>query len=94
MNRTTSNNGWLRQARLVAPIVAILAIAFTTRGQSPQEELPDLPEGITKVTKDNLLNKVPNFFCFDYPYNPSPRKRLWLVELSRINLHVRTAGVY
>ncbi len=26
----------------------------------------------------HLLTKVPNFFSFDYPYEPLPGKRLWL----------------
>jgi hypothetical protein len=43
----------------------------------PQDP-PRLPKGVTEVTKEHLLTKVPNFFYFDYPHYPSPGKRWWL----------------
>ena len=42
------------------------------------EEPAKLPEGLTEVTKQHLLTKVPNFFCFDYEFAPLPGKRLWM----------------
>jgi hypothetical protein len=37
-----------------------------------------LPKGISKITKEQLIAKVPSFFYFDYPYEPQPGKRLWM----------------
>jgi hypothetical protein len=42
------------------------------------DDPPKLPDGVTPVTKGMLISRVPNFFFFDYPFDPHPGKRLWL----------------
>jgi hypothetical protein len=42
-----------------------------------------LPEGMTRVASENLVDKVPNFFYFDYEFPPEAGKRFWI----RINDH-------
>lgn len=37
-----------------------------------------LPPGVTEVKKDDLLDRVPNFFYFDYRGEENPGKRYWL----------------
>jgi hypothetical protein len=37
-----------------------------------------LPKGISEITREHPPSKMPNFFYFDYPYEPQPGKRLWL----------------
>ena len=37
-----------------------------------------LPEDVTKITKEDLLQKTPNFFAYDYNFDPEPGKRYWL----------------
>ena len=41
-------------------------------------EKPALPEDVTKITKEDLLKKTPNFFAYDYNFEPEPGKRYWL----------------
>lgn len=60
----------------VAVIVAWLAVAYPQQAES--EERAKLLEGLTEVTKEHFLNKMPNFFVFDYEGQPQPGKRLWL----------------
>jgi hypothetical protein len=61
--------GWLWPLAAVPALLAGACLA-----QAP----PKLPEGVTAVTKQHLLTKVPNFFFFDYNAEPQPGKRLWL----------------
>jgi hypothetical protein len=60
----------------LAAVAMLLAGASLPRAQS--EEPAKLPDGLTEVTKEHLLTKVPNFFCFDYELQPQPGKRLWM----------------
>ena len=62
------------RGRTLAIVAALLAAACFAHAQDE----PKRPEGVSEVTKEHLLTKVPNFFCFDYPYEPLPGKRLWL----------------
>jgi hypothetical protein len=62
-----------------SPLAAV-AIVFVCLAQvrSPAQEPDKLPEGVSRITKEHLLTKVPNFFCFEYDLEPQPGKRLWL----------------
>ena len=63
------------------PLVAVsilLAWACLAQGQSGPQEPDKLPEGVSRVTKEHLLKKMPNFFCFEYEGEPQPGRRLWL----------------
>jgi hypothetical protein len=67
--------GWLWPLAAVTILLAGTCLAQEKSG--PQE--PDkLPEGVSKITKEHLLTKVPNFFCFEYEAGPLPGKRLWM----------------
>ena len=37
-----------------------------------------LPEGVTEVTPEHLVGKIPNFFYYDYNFDPEPGKRVWI----------------
>ena len=37
-----------------------------------------LPEGVTAVTAEQLVEKIPNFFFYDYNFPPEPGKRVWV----------------
>ena len=62
----------------VAAVTTLLAWACLAQVRSGPQEPAKLPEGVSEVTKEHLLTKVPNFFCFDYDAQPQPGKRLWL----------------
>jgi hypothetical protein len=62
----------------LAAVTLLLAWACLAQVQSAPPEPDKLPEGVSKVTKEHLLTKVPNFFCFEYEAEPQPGKRLWL----------------
>lgn len=47
-----------------------------TRDNKPAPRL--LPEGVTAVTPEQLVNKIPNFFYYDYNFEPEPGKRVWI----------------
>ena len=61
-------------ARRFVVVMALLATSQVRGADEPKK----LPEGVTEITKEHLVAKVPNFFCFDYPFEPLPGKRLWL----------------
>lgn len=46
--------------------------------KAPAPEKPPLPADVTKITKEDLLKKTPNFFAYDYNFEPEPGKRYWL----------------
>jgi hypothetical protein len=62
----------------VAAIAVILAATNTARAGDEPKGPERLPEDVTEITKEHLISKVPNFFCFDYPFEPQPGMRLWL----------------
>ena len=66
------------RGRSLATVAALLAATCFAHAQEEPKDPPERPEGVSEVTKEHLLIKVPNFFCFDYPYEPLPGKRLWL----------------
>lgn len=37
-----------------------------------------LPEGVTAVTPEQLVNKIPSFSCYDDNFEPEPGKRVWI----------------
>jgi hypothetical protein len=62
----------------LAAVTVLLAWAWLAQVQSGPQEPDKVPEGLSKVAKEHLLSKVPNFFCFDYDGEPQPGKRLWM----------------
>ncbi len=53
---------------------ALLAATCSARADDDEK----LPDGVAPITKEHLVAKVPNFFYFDYPFDPKPGKRIWL----------------
>ena len=63
----------------LAAVTILLASACLAQVQSgPQGKAEKLPEGVSKVRKEHLLTKIPNFFCFDYDAEPQPGRRIWM----------------
>jgi hypothetical protein len=62
----------------LAAATTLFVWAWLAQVQGRAEEHAKLPEGVTEITKEHLLTKVPNFFCFEYEGGPLPGKRLWL----------------
>jgi len=62
----------------VAVIAALLTATGAARAGDDTREPEKAPEGVSEITKEHLNSKVPNFFCFDYPFEPQAGKRLWL----------------
>jgi hypothetical protein len=62
----------------LAAVPILLAWACLAQVQSGPPEPDKLPEGVSRITKEHLLTKVPNFFCFEYEFAPLPGKRLWM----------------
>jgi len=56
--------------QLVACAAAVALLSSAALAQD-QKKLPE-------VTKEHLASKVPNFFYFDYDFEPFRGKRLWL----------------
>jgi hypothetical protein len=73
--RVSSVVGWLWP---LAAVTILLAWSCLAQVQSEPQDPDKLPEGVSKVTKEHLLTKMPNFFCFEYEGEPQPGKRLWL----------------
>ncbi len=66
-----------RSLAMAAAALALLGLlGISQAGEKPKGDKPSA--GIAKVTKDDLVKKMPNFFSFEYPYDPMPGKRLWL----------------
>src|SRR5437868_4770645 len=66
-------------------ISALVLLGSDARGgggvDKPGDDNPGakkLPEGVTPLTKEQLQEKVPNFYVFEYNAEPQPGKRLWL----------------
>jgi hypothetical protein len=66
----------LPSLRPLAVIALLLAGAYLPQAQS--EEPAKLPDGVSEITKEQLLTKIPSFFCFEYDAGPLPDKRLWM----------------
>jgi hypothetical protein len=66
------------RGRLTVVVAAFLAATCLAVASDDPKEKKGLPEGVTEVTKDDLLNKIPNFFSFEYGAEPQASKRLWL----------------
>src|SRR2546425_266954 len=71
--RVSSAVGWLWTLAAVTTLLTGACLA-----QPGPQAPPKLPEGVSEITKEHLLTKMPNFFCFDYDAEPQPGKRLWL----------------
>lgn len=75
------NSGFVlsfERVRLIAAVASLLAApCFARAGDEPQDR-EKLPEGVTEVKREDLTSRMPNFFFFDYQFDPQPGKRLWL----------------
>ncbi len=67
----------------IVVISALVFLASSARGgggaDKPGDDNPGkkkLPEGVTPLTKEQLQEKVPNFYVFEYKAEPQPGKRL------------------
>jgi hypothetical protein len=75
-------NTWIH--RVIGPVLFGAAVTALVAGSglARAKDEPKNPEKaaqeLSKVTKDDLTSKIPNFFYFDYPYTPKLGKRLWL----------------
>jgi hypothetical protein len=58
--------------------VALLAAAGLAAAADKPKGDEKLPPGVTPITKEHLVSKVPNFFYFDFGGEPQPGKRYWL----------------
>ena len=60
------------KSTLAALLLALVAspLLLVAQGDSGDE--------ITPLTKEQLTTKVPQFYCFDYPFEPQPGKRYWI----------------
>lgn len=65
-----------RFTRVIA--VALLSIACIAQAKDEPKASKTPPGDMTPLTKEHLIASVPNFFYFDYPFQPQPGKRLWL----------------
>ncbi len=69
-------------ANVNAPPIIVhveLAPAPTTPPKTESKPAPrPLPDGVTAVTPEQLLKNVPNFFYYDYNFEPEPGKRVWI----------------
>ena len=62
-----------------APPPPVAAVEAPSPSDKPLAEAkPALPEDVTKITKEDLLKLTPNFFAYDYNFEPEPGKRCWL----------------
>jgi hypothetical protein len=78
MNADTGTILSLERVRLVTVVAALLAAPCLARSEQEPGKREVLPDGVTKVTADDLRSRVPNFFSFDYEFGPQAGKRLWL----------------
>jgi hypothetical protein len=62
----------------VAALAAIVVVPGSLKGKPDVEQSRSVPERILPLTKEQLLNKVPQFYAFDYDAEPQPGKRYWL----------------
>ena len=74
-----------QRATLSVPTPEVRVVAMPPAAEVPAVEVdptpaekPPLPEGVTEVTKEDLLQRIPNFFSYDYMFEPEPGKRYWL----------------
>jgi len=65
------------RVRLLAVAALLAAPCLARAGDDPQKK-EKLPEGVTEVSREDLASRIPNFFSFDYQFDPQPGKRLWL----------------
>ena len=62
---------------VIPPPPAAIEVPSPSDKPSPVEK-PALPTDVTKITKEDLLKRTPNFFAYDYNFEPEPGKRYWL----------------
>jgi hypothetical protein len=60
-----------------APPPAVAEIPSPSDKPLVKEKAP-LPKDVTEITKEDLLKRTPNFFAYDYAFEPEPGKRYWL----------------
>jgi len=60
---------------LAVALGALLASGVCLQAADDPKKLPD---GVSPITREQLATKVPNFFCYDYPFESLPGRRLWM----------------
>src|SRR4051794_10419701 len=78
MNGNNGTISWMGRFRLMTAVVALLASPCLARPEQGVPKGDGSPPRVAEVTQDDLRSRVPNFFYFDYPFEPQPGKRLWL----------------
>lgn len=69
----------ITKSLLVPGVTLLLAVSCLISAKAEPKGTQQSPKrDLAKVTREDLTNKIPNFFYFDYPYEPLPGKRLWL----------------
>lgn len=61
-----------------APQTPKAVVEGLSPSDKPLAKVEPLPEDVTKIAKEDLLKKTPNFFAYDYNFEPEPGKRYWL----------------
>jgi hypothetical protein len=56
----------------------MLSVPCIAQAQDEPKASRTTPGDVTAITREHLIAVVPNFFYFDYPFQPQPGKRLWL----------------
>ena len=74
-----------KSIRLVPVAAAAVLFCVAALAKEPRGDAPDLdavrrglPEKVTPISKQDLIERVPSFYCFEYAAQPLPGKRLWL----------------
>jgi hypothetical protein len=78
MTKRTLRRNLTKAGVLFAAALTFVAFLRPSHAEEKSKAKQEASKGISKVTKEHLLSKIPNFFSFDYPYDPLPGKRLWL----------------
>src|SRR3954452_8134404 len=78
MNAHTSTILGSGRLRLMTAVAALLATPCLARPGQDARKGDDTPPRVAEVSQDDLRSRVPNFFYFDYQFQPQPGKRLWL----------------
>ena len=68
----------MRRFTRLTTVLAIGALLASGLCLQAADEPKKPAEVVTPVTKEQFATKVPNFFCYDYPFESLPGRRLWM----------------
>ena len=66
------------RVRRIAAVAAILAASCLAIGGDDPQKKGGFPKGALRSLARVIISRMPNFFYFDYQFDPLPGKRLWL----------------